>query len=117
MVTARAGFSLVETVVAAVLLSVAVLSVAAGGAAALRAIAGAERQHGALTAGAAVLDSLAQRPAAGAGRIHRPPFAIDWSATDTAALTHIRVTVRAAVPPHDSILALSVLAAPAPFIF
>jgi Tfp pilus assembly protein PilV len=85
MVTARAGFSLVETVVAAVLLSVAVLSVAAGGAAALRAIAGAERQHGALTAGAAVLDSLAQRPAA--------------------------------VPPHDSILALSVLAAPAPFIF
>lgn len=110
----RAGFSLVETVVAAVLLSVAALSVAGGGAAALRAIAAAERQHGALTAGTAVLDSLAQRPAAGTGSVARPPFVIDWAASDTAALTHIRVTVRTAVPPHDSILTLSMLCTPAP---
>jgi Tfp pilus assembly protein PilV len=117
MVSTRAGFSLVETAVAAALLSLAVLSVAAGGAAALRAIATAEREHGALTAGAAILDSLAQRPAAGNGRILRPPFAIDWNAIDSAAATRVRVTVRAVHPPHDSILSLSVLATPAPTRF
>jgi hypothetical protein len=108
----RAGFSLVETAVAAVLLSVAVLSVAAGGAAALRILAAAEREQGALVAGAAVLDSLAQAPAAGAGTVERPPFRIDWDGADTAEVVRIRVVVRLHAPPHDSILALALLAIP-----
>jgi Tfp pilus assembly protein PilV len=113
-VKARAGFSLVETVVAAVLLSIAVLSVAAGGAAALRAIASAEREHGALIAATAAIDSLAMRAAAGSGRILRPPFIIDWTATDSASLTYVRVIARSAAPPHDSILALELISARPP---
>jgi Tfp pilus assembly protein PilV len=115
MVSVRGGFSLVETVVAAVLLSVAVLSAATGGAAALRALAAAEREHGALTAAAAILDSLTSASATGAGRIIRPPFAIDWMATtDTASLTHFQVTARTAASPHDSILTLFMITSPAP---
>ena len=114
MVRSRDGFSLVETVVAATLLSIAVLSVATGGAAALRAIATAEREHGALIAARSVIDSLARHPAAGTGTIPRPPFTIDWTATDTASLTRIDVTARIIAPPYDSILSLSVLAAPPP---
>lgn len=110
----RGGFSLVETVVAAVLLSIAVVSIAAGGAAALRAIAAAEREHGALIAATSVIDSLARHPAAGSGTVIRPPFALDWIAVDSAAVTHIRVTARTAAPPHDSILSLDVLSAPPP---
>jgi hypothetical protein len=108
---ARDGFSLVECVVAAVLLSVAVLSVGAGGAAALRMLARLEREQGALVAGMAVLDSLAQRPAPGAGTLERAPFRIDWDAVDTAeALVRVRVIVRAGGAARDSILSLGVLA-------
>jgi prepilin-type N-terminal cleavage/methylation domain-containing protein len=110
---ARAGFSLVECVVAAVLLSIAVLSVATGGAAALRMLATFEREQGALVAGAAVLDSLAQRPAAGAGTIHRPPFRIAWDAVDTAGgLVRVRVAVQPIGSGADTILSLGVLTLP-----
>jgi Tfp pilus assembly protein PilV len=110
----RPGFSLIEVIVAAVLLSVAILSVAAGGAAALRTMARAERELVALVAGSAVLDSLAHRPAVGNGLAARGDYAVHWSAIDTAGLVRIVVSVRDPADPAVTLVELAVLAAEPP---
>lgn len=111
----RSGFTLVEVIVAIVVLGVGVLGVAATASLAARVLRQAEADEGAATAAAALLDSLLSRGVPAAGERVDGPYRLRWTTTasDTAA-AEVRLTVeyRAAGTPRR--LLLHALAVPPP---
>lgn len=91
MVTARAGFTLAEVVVAMTLLCVAGLGVAATGLVAIQTFTRAELQEQALRQGEIVLDSLLALPTNTAGARFLPQAQLTWNAADSA--TTLIVTI------------------------
>ena len=86
MVT-RAGFSLVEVIVALTLLSVGILGVAAGGILATRLLRAAELQETVTNDARALLDSLLEYNVIGAGSDSSSRYRVDWTAgRDTVAV-------------------------------
>lgn len=88
-----AGFSLVECIVAMLLLSVGVLALAGTSLAGMHSLERAERNQLAALHAATVLDSLIllERPAAGSQQ--RGPFRIDWRVLPVATGSRIDLAV------------------------
>jgi type II secretory pathway pseudopilin PulG len=89
----RAGFSLIELIVAFALLAVAVFSLGASSAASSAWLRQAEAESGAVLLAGALLDSLAASTAAGAGSVDAGRYHAEWSALDSAGLVRLRVDV------------------------
>ena len=88
------GFSLVECIVAMLLLSIGVLGLAGAGVTAMRALRGADRAYVAALHAAAVLDSLVllERPAPGTQQ--RDGLRIDWHVSAVQFGVRIDIAVR-----------------------
>lgn len=88
MVSRRRGFTLVETLVAIVILTIGVLGATGTALWAMRVLRQAEAHHDAVLAGAMLLDSLAQIPDAGAGGATHDRIRAEWVRTgDELVLT------------------------------
>lgn len=85
----RAGFSLVEVIVAMVLLSVGMLAIAGSGVLAAQLLREAEAQEEMMTRATSVLDSLVIERG-GAGRYQTARYRLEWSAADS--IVRVRVT-------------------------
>lgn len=106
MVSSRAGFSLVETIVAVVLLTIGVLGAVATALQAMGMLREAESRHSAVALAGALLDSLSAAGPAEAGERQTPQAFAAWTGGGTLVL---RVTspdgdtagvyVLAALPP------------------
>ena len=84
----RAGFTLVEVIVALLLLAIGVLGVAAAGLLATRMLRAADVHDEMSIRAMALLDSLIADSVVGQGSSRTPAYAIDWAATgDSAAVT------------------------------
>jgi prepilin-type N-terminal cleavage/methylation domain-containing protein len=81
----RGGFSLVECIMALLLLSIGVLGLAGAGVAAMRALARADRTYLAATHASAILDSLSLLERPFAGHRYLAGIAIDWQITPAHA--------------------------------
>lgn len=108
----RAGFSLVECIVAMMLLAIGVLALAGASVTAARSLESAERVQLAALHAAAVLDSLVllERPAPGSQR--RGGFRIDWRITSVPVGARIDLAVHDAGP--VALVNVSGIAAPWP---
>jgi len=91
----RHGFSLVEVIVAMVLLSVGLLGVAGSGLLAGQLLREAEVREDMLNRASSLLDSLLVHDANGAGSVPLARYRLDWTATTD------RVEVVARLPNHS----------------
>lgn len=98
MVNARAhrGFTLIELVIAMVLLAIGLMALTAALTTALREAAIARAQHAALRRAEAVADSLVLAGLPAAGSLQRPGFTIWWMPEQCALGTCVRVRAEAA---------------------
>lgn len=90
----RSGFSLVECVVAMLLLSVGVLGLASAGVTAMRALSGVDRAHLAAVHARGVLDSLVLLERPSSGMQLRDGLRLDWQVTASVVGSRIDLTVR-----------------------
>lgn len=79
---ARPAFSLVEVIVAMTLLSVGLLSVAAGGRLAASMLRGSELQEETLHRASSLLDSLVANEIEGSGTLGSDRYYIEWQADE-----------------------------------
>ena len=97
MVTAaRHGFTLIELIIAMVLLAIGLMALTGALTVALRETASARLQHAALRAAGSVADSLALAASSDAGSLRRPGYAVWWTPQSCALGTCVRVSVDAA---------------------
>lgn len=92
--TGRAGFSLIECIVAMLLLSIGVLGLAGAGVTGMRALTHADRTHIAALHAAAVLDSLVLLDQPVSGMQQRDGLRIDWQISSVQFGSRIDITVR-----------------------
>jgi len=90
----RAGFTLVETLIALVLLGFAALAAASAQAWAARMVATAEAREAGVVAAELVLDSLAALPRPGAGFRIEGTVRLDWTVVPGRAGREVRLRVR-----------------------
>jgi prepilin-type N-terminal cleavage/methylation domain-containing protein len=91
----KPGFSLVEVIVAMVLLSVGLLGVAGSGLLAAELLREAEVREDMLNRASSLLDSLLANEVTGAGMLPLARYRIDWTAT----AEHVEVVAR--LPNHS----------------
>ena len=92
MVTAaRRGFTLIELVMAMVLLAIGLMALTGALAVALRETAFARVQHAALRRAEAVADSLVLHGVVTAGSVERPGFTVRWAPESCALGTCVRL--------------------------
>lgn len=91
----RAGFTLVEALVALVLVGFLAVAMATAQAWAERATAGAEAQEEAAAAAELVLDSIAGAVVPASGRAEFPGLLLEWTAVGGNDGTRVRLRVRA----------------------
>jgi Tfp pilus assembly protein PilV len=89
-VVSRRGFSLVEVIVALLILEVALLGVVASGIYALQLQRGAEARERALAAAAMVLDSLLSRDSISSGAVGGGDADVRWSVAEARLLVSVR---------------------------
>lgn len=107
----RTGFSLVECIMALLLLSIGVLALAGAGVAAMRGLSRSDRAYLAAAHASAILDSLSllERPVAGNRQLGG--LFIDWQVSPVSAGSRIDLRVRDAT---QVLLEASTFAAPWP---
>ena len=88
----KAGFSLVEVIVAMTLLSIGLLGISAAGLLSARLLADAQLRETAINRAVGVLDSLIINDLHGGDVVQIAPYRIDWQASDSA------ITVRVLLP-------------------
>lgn len=91
----RVGFSLVEVIVAMVLLSIGLLGIAGTGLLAAHMMRAADTREAMLARATSVMDSLVAHDVLGAGRMPDARFRLEWTAS------HESVRVRAVLPDGD----------------
>jgi prepilin-type N-terminal cleavage/methylation domain-containing protein len=91
-VARRPGFSLVELIVAMVLLSIALVALAGTTVVAQRTFAGAAADEAAVHAAAAVIDSLLAESAPASGSRLAGRILVEWMATSDSAADTFQVT-------------------------
>ena len=92
--TDRAGFSLIECIIAMLLLSIGVLGLAGAGVTGMRALTDADRTHIAALHAAAVLDSLVLLDRPVPGTQQRDGLRIDWQISSGQFGSRIDIAVR-----------------------
>lgn len=95
MTTTRRGFTLIELIIAMVLLAIGLMALTGALAVALRETGSARLQHAALRGAEAVADSLVLAGAAGAGSWPRAGFTVHWAPESCALGTCVRVRAAA----------------------
>lgn len=93
---ARRGFTLIELVLAMVLLAIGLMALTGALTMALRETAAARLQHAALRRAEAVADSLVLQGTGTAGSLTRPGFSVWWTPEPCALGTCVRVRAAAA---------------------
>ena len=88
----KAGFSLVEVIVAMTLLSIGLLGISAAGLLSARLLNDAQLREAAINRATSVLDSLIINDLHGGDVVQLAPYRIDWQASDSA------LTVRVLLP-------------------
>ncbi len=86
----KQGFSLVEVIVAMVLLSIALLAVAGSGMLAAEMLRRAEAADDMTETAMTLLDSLVMSERAGSGVVKRPDYLLEWSAADSTVVVAVR---------------------------
>ena len=113
----RAGFTLVEALIAVVLLGVGAAAAASGQAWAARTLERAEQREEAAATAELVLDSLAQLAAVTGGRLDGPHgLHVDWTAEAGRRGTTVRLRVRSTRSGMTVEEAFDVFLAPPPMI-
>lgn len=112
--TARRGFTLVEAVLAVLLLGLAVLTAASADAWTARLLAGAEEREDAAAAATAVLDSIVAAGVPAAGAVNRDGLRLVWTVqrADDVATIRLRATAPGRSQPLDEVF--TAVWAPAP---
>jgi prepilin-type N-terminal cleavage/methylation domain-containing protein len=96
VIGARRGFTLIELIIAMVLLAIGLMALTGALAVALRETGSARVQHAALRRAEAVADSLVLVGAAGAGALRRPGLAVWWTPEPCVLGQCVRVRAAAA---------------------
>ena len=96
MVTSSRGFTLIELVIAMVLLAIGLMALTGALTVALRETASARLQHAALRRAEAVADSLVAAGTGAAGALDHAGFSVSWSPESCPLGTCVRVRAVAA---------------------